>query len=497
MQQFIQGFLQAIDPQAVIYLLLGTFSGLVIGTLPGLTATMAVAILTPLTFWLPPNQGLAMLIGVWNSAIFSGGISAILINTPGTPASIASTFDGFALTKKGMAGLALGINVVFSFIGGILGVLALIVVGFPLARFALSFGPAEYFTLAIFGLSTMVAVSGRSILKGIIAGFLGLSISLIGLDPIFGSERFTFGRIELLNGISFIPVMIGLFGIGEVFYQIFAQRQVISTSAQPVTTQLGRVVPTFKEIKDLTPVALLSALIGIIIGVIPGTGADIAGLVAWDQSRRIAKKPQEYGQGSLEGLTASTTANNACLGGALTTMMALGLPGDSVTAVLIGAFIMYGVQPGPIMFRDNASFVHMVITLMVLANIAFLAVGFFASKILTKFLSLPQYFIWATIIILSLIGSYAINNSAFDLLIVFISGVAGFAFRLLDVPLGPIVLALILGPMAEANMRRALILSQGSFAIFFTRPISLVLIVLSVISLLTSTLKKKATNGGR
>jgi len=489
-QQFVQGFLQAIDPRAIIYLLVGTFSGLIIGTLPGLTATMAVAIITPLTFWLSPNEGLAMLIGVWNSAIFSGGISAILINTPGTPASIASTFDGFALTKKGMAGLALGINVVFSCVGGILGIVALIAVGFPLAKFALSFGPAEYFTLAIFGLSTMVAVSGKSILKGMIAGFLGFSIALIGLDPIFGSERFTFGRMELLSGISFIPVMIGLFGIGEVLSQIFTKSRTMSADAR-ITTQLKRVVPTLKEVKDLTPVALLSSLIGIVIGVIPGAGADIAGLVAWDQSRRIAKRPEEYGKGSLEGLAASTTANNACLGGALTTMMALGLPGDAVTAILIGAFIIYGVQPGPIMFRDHANFVYMVITLMLLANVAFLAVGFFFSKILTKFLSLPQSFIWATIIILSLVGSYAINNSAFDLMIVFLSGVLGFIFRLLDVPLGPIVLALILGPMAEANMRRALILSGGSFTTFFTRPISLVLLILSAVSLLTSVLRKR------
>ncbi len=490
MQQFMQGFLQAIDPRAILYLLVGTFSGLIIGTLPGLTATMAVAILTPLTFWLSPNEGLAMLIGVWNSAIFSGGISAILINTPGTPASIASTFDGFALTKKGMAGLALGINVFFSFIGGILGVVALILVGFPLARFALSFGPAEYFTLAIFGLSTMVAVSGKSILKGMISGFIGFSIALVGLDPIFGSERFTFGRMELLSGISFVPVMIGLFGIGEVLSQIFTKSRTTSADTQTVT-QIKRVIPTFKEVKDLTPVALLSSLIGVVIGVIPGAGADIAGLVAWDQSRRIAKRPEEYGKGSLEGLAASTTANNACLGGALTTMMALGLPGDAVTAILIGAFIIYGVQPGPIMFRDHASFVYMVITLMMLANVAFLAVGFFFSKVLTKFLSLPQSFIWSTIIILSLVGSYAINNSAFDLMIVFLSGVLGFIFRLLDVPLGPIVLALILGPMAEANMRRALILSGGSFTTFFTRPISLILLILSAASLLTSVIRKR------
>jgi len=489
-QQFMQGFLQAIDPRAILYLLVGTFSGLIIGTLPGLTATMAVAILTPLTFWLSPNEGLAMLIGVWNSAIFSGGISAILINTPGTPASIASTFDGFALTKKGMAGLALGINVFFSFIGGILGVVALILVGFPLARFALSFGPAEYFTLAIFGLSTMVAVSGKSILKGMISGFIGFSIALVGLDPIFGSERFTFGRMELLSGISFVPVMIGLFGIGEVLSQIFTKSRTTSADTQTVT-QIKRVIPTFKEVKDLTPVALLSSLIGVVIGVIPGAGADIAGLVAWDQSRRIAKRPEEYGKGSLEGLAASTTANNACLGGALTTMMALGLPGDAVTAILIGAFIIYGVQPGPIMFRDHASFVYMVITLMMLANVAFLAVGFFFSKVLTKFLSLPQSFIWSTIIILSLVGSYAINNSAFDLMIVFLSGVLGFLFRLLDVPLGPIVLALILGPMAEANMRRALILSGGSFTTFFTRPISLILLILSAASLLTSVIRKR------
>jgi putative tricarboxylic transport membrane protein len=251
------------------------------------------------------------------------------------------------------------------------------------------------------------------------------------------------------------------------------------------------VIPTFKEVKDLTPVALLSSLIGVVIGVIPGAGADIAGLVAWDQSRRIAKRPEEYGKGSLEGLAASTTANNACLGGALTTMMALGLPGDAVTAILIGAFIIYGVQPGPIMFRDHASFVYMVITLMMLANVAFLAVGFFFSKVLTKFLSLPQSFIWSTIIILSLVGSYAINNSAFDLMIVFLSGVLGFLFRLLDVSLGPIVLALILGPMAEANMRRALILSGGSFTTFFTRPISLILLILSAASLLTSVIRKR------
>lgn len=479
-----------LQPGVFLYLVLGTLLGLVVGTLPGLTATMAVAILTPLTFWLSYEKGLAVLVGVWNAAIFSGGISAILINIPGTPASIASTFDGYPLTTKGKAGLALGVNVLYSALGGLLGSIAFILAAFPLARFALSFGPAEYFSLGFFGLSMMVAVSGKSVIKGLFAGFVGLAISLVGLDPMLATPRFHFGSTNLLTGISFIPLMIGVFGLGEVFYQFvsgnFEASPEISQATQIVGKKLGRMLVNAREFLQTLPATLVGSLTGIVIGAIPGSGADIASLLGWEFSRRISPRKEEFGKGSLEGLTATCTANNSCLGGALTTMMALGIPGDAVTAVLIGSFIMYGVQPGPAMFRDRPDFVLTVVGLMILANLVFLAVGFFFSRFVGGFVFLPKPIMWATIVILSLVGSFSLNNRLFDVWVAFLGGILGFLFRKYDFPLGPIILALILGPMVERNFRTALIISQGSPLIFIARPISLVLIIGTVLAILGS-----------
>ncbi|MGQ9747686.1 MAG: tripartite tricarboxylate transporter permease [Candidatus Caldatribacteriaceae bacterium] len=482
-----------LQPGVFLYLILGTLLGLVVGTLPGLTATMAVAILTPLTFWLSYEKGLAVLVGVWNAAIFSGGISAILINIPGTPASIASTFDGYPLTMKGKAGLALGINVLYSFLGGLLGDIAFILAAFPLARFALSFGPAEYFSLGFFGLSMMVAVSGKSVVKGLLAGFVGLALSLVGLDPMLATPRFYFGSTNLLTGISFIPLMIGIFGLGEVFYQFvsgnFEASPEISQVMRMTGRKLGRMLVTAREFVQSLSATLVGSLTGIIIGAIPGTGADIASLLGWEFSRRISPRKEEFGKGSLEGLVATCTANNACLGGALTTMMALGIPGDAVTAVLIGSFIMYGVQPGPAMFRDRADFVLTVIGLMILANLVFLAIGFFFSRFVGGFVFLPKPVMWATIVILSLVGSFSLNNRLFDVWVAFLGGILGLLFRQYGFPLGPIILALILGPMVERNFRTALIISQGSPLIFIVRPISLVLIIGTGLAILGSILR--------
>ncbi len=441
MQDLLVAFQQVLQPGVLLYLILGTTLGLVVGTLPGLTATMAVAILTPLTFWLPPASGLGVLIGVWNAAIFSGGISAILLNIPGTPASIASTFDGYPMAKKGQAGLALGINVLYSFIGGIFGIVVFLVAAFPLARFALSFGPAEYFALGLFGLSMMVAVSGTSIVKGLITGFIGLALSLVGLDPMLATPR-----LETLSS-------------------------------------LGRMLVNAKEFIQTLPAAIIGSVTGVIIGAIPGTGADIASLLGWEFSRRASKRKEEYGKGSIEGLVATCTANNACLGGALTTMMALGIPGDAVTAVLIGSFMMYGVQPGPAMFRDRSDFVFTVIGLMILANLFFLATGFIFSRFAGGFILLPKPIMWSTILILSLVGSFSLNNRLFDVWVAFLGGILGFLFRRYQFPIGPIILALILGPMVERNFRTALIISHGNPAIFLTRPISLIFIIGTVLAL--------------
>ena len=487
MNDILVALAQILQPGVFVYLVMGVLLGLVVGTLPGLTATMAVAILTPLTFWLPYQSGLAVLIGVWNSAIFSGGISAILINIPGTPASIASTFDGYPLVQQGKAGLALGINVLYSAIGGLFGALVFIVAAFPLARFALSFGPPEYFALGLFGLSMMVAVSGTSIVKGLIAGFMGFALAMVGLDPMLATPRFSFGSTELLSGISFIPLMIGIFGLGEVFYQMLTGVDggdgAATQTGHLVGKKLGRMLVKASEFIRTLPATLIGSLTGVIIGAIPGSGADIASLLGWEFSRRVSRHKEEFGKGSIEGLAATCAANNSCLGGALTTMMSLGIPGDAVTAVLIGSFIMYGVQPGPALFRDRADFVFTVIGLMVLVNLVFLVIGFLFSRFVGGFILLPKPIMWSAIIILSIVGSFSLNNRIFDVWVALGGGILGFLFRRYEFPLGPIILALILGPMVERNFRTALIISRGSPFIFLSRPIALVFILGTIIAI--------------
>jgi putative tricarboxylic transport membrane protein len=324
--------------------------------------------------------------------------------------------------------------------------------------------------------------------KGLIAGFIGLALAMVGLDPMLATPRFSFGSTELLGGISFIPLMIGIFGLGEVFYQVFTGIESGSNAETQigylVGKKLGRMLVTAGEFIRTLPATLVGSLTGVIIGAIPGSGADIASLLGWEFSRRVSRRKEEFGKGSIEGLAATCAANNACLGGALTTMMSLGIPGDAVTAVLIGSFIMYGVQPGPAMFRDRADFVFTVIGLMVLVNLIFLAIGFFFSRFVGGFILLPKPIMWSVIVILSIVGSFSLNNRVFDVWVALGGGILGFLFRRYEFPLGPIILALILGPMVERNFRTALIISHGSPFIFLNRPIALVLIVGTIIALL-------------
>lgn len=463
---------------------IGVLLGFFVGALPGLTATMAIALLIPITFWLPPAAGLAMLIGVYNSAIFAGGISAILINTPGTPASIASTFDGYKIVKKGYVSLAVWINTFYSFIGGIFGCILLAVAAFPIARFSLQFGPAEYSALAVFGLSMMISVSGESVVKGLIAGFLGLAVTTIGLDPMYATQRFSFDSPFLLAHISFLPIMIGLFGIGEILDQVVTPLELCALSDLKEKEKKKRL--NLKEIWATKIPVLISCLISVFIGAVPGTGGDIAGVISWDQSRRISKEGKEYGKGSTEALAVTCAANNASLGGAMTTMLSLGLPGDAPTAIMIGALMMYGYIPGPLLFRDHMDIVIVIVALMFLANIAFALLGFAGTTVFAKLLKLPRSWIALAVFCFSLVGSYALNNAALDVLICLIAGVVGFIFRRTGFPLGPVIIALILGPIAEENIIRALLLAHGKASVFITRPISLVLILASIASLFLS-----------
>jgi putative tricarboxylic transport membrane protein len=482
MIEWVQTFTGVFQPGVFLYLVVGVVSGTLIGTLPGLTATMGVAVLTPISFWLQPAAGFAMLIGVYNSAIWSGGISAILINTPGTPASMASTFDGYNLSRKGYAMMALNINTVFSVFGGLFSSLCLLFFAFPLAEFALRFGPAEFAVVSLFGLTMMVSVSGSSVVKGLLVGFLGLLLSTIGLETIHAFKRYTLGIPMLLDGLSFVPVMIGLFGIGEILNQIYTTDH---SFAQEIP-DIGKTKKYFlnhKELAAVTPANLFTAVISVIIGAIPGAGGDIASIIAWGQCKRMSKHPEEYGNGSVEGLSVSCSANNGVIGGAMTTMLALGIPGDAVTAILIGSLMMYGMTPGPRLFVENRPFVYTLIAQLIIANLLILLFGLLTSRLYPTILKLKKQTLWVIVIMCCILGSYAINNSYVDLIAMSGAGILGFILRKLDYPQGPLVLGMLLGNLLEANLRRTLAITMGSYRIFFTSPICVTLIIISTLSL--------------
>lgn len=481
MEMILQSITAILDPSVLLFMLVGVVVGALIGALPGLSVVMAISILTPITFNLSPEQGLAMLIGVYNSGVWAGGISAILVNTPGTPASIMTTLDGYAMTKRGEAGLALGINTIYSAIGGIISSIILMFAAFPIAKFALKFGPAEYFALALFGLSMIIGISEKSVIKGIMMGCFGFLLATVGLDSMYAYPRFTFGNMNLLQGISYVPVMIGLFGFGEVLTQVYESKM---NEPKKEKAKIGRIFPTMKQFKNFAPVTFLSTLASTVIGAIPGAGGDIASIICWDQAKKVSKEKENYGKGSAEGLAVTCAANNGIIGGAMTTMLTLGIPGDAVTAVLIGSLMMYGMQPGPMLFVENKPFVYKLMVMMIIANLIFLVFGLLTAKASAKLLGFKKEYVWTAIILLSVVGSFAINNSIFDVLIMLVCGVAGFFLKKNDFPLPPLILGLILGPMAESNLRRSLALTGGSYSVFVTNPISLILLLFTVFALL-------------
>jgi putative tricarboxylic transport membrane protein len=488
MDALLDGFSQLADPTVLLAVVAGTIVGMLIGCFPGVGATTSVAIASAFTVTMSPVQGLGVLLGIYMAACFGDRIPAILVNTPGTPASIASTLDGFPLAKQGKAGLALGISALGSGIGALVGILALAIASFPLAEVALQFGPAEFFALVVFALTMMVSVAGKSLPKGLAMGVVGLLIATVGSDPIFGNSRFTLGVPQLQTGVSFIPVIIGLFGVAEVFDQILTRATDIK---EELITQLGRLFPNRAERRRLVrPVAIASG-VGTIVGAMPGAGGDIAGLVSWDQARRFSRHPDEYGKGSIEGLAAADTANNAQVGGAMATTLALGIPGDSVSAVLIGSMIIWGITPGPNLYNEQPDIVWTIVALLTVSTLLATALSFARLSSVIKLLSLPKPLLWSLILVFCLVGSYAAQNQIFDVWLVLGAGLFGLLMRRFEFPAGPLVLGLILGPLAESNLRRALVISEGSPAVFFTSPISLVLLLLSAAAIVYPILQRR------
>jgi len=456
--------------------LLGMLLGVFVGAIPGLTATMATAILVPITYYLPPMGGLAMILGCACVAIFAGDIPATYLRVPGTPSSGAAVLDGYEMTKRGKASLALSLDVVCSSLGGLVGFTLLILGATALAAVALKFSFYEFLWVSTFGLATCVVISRGTMVKGAIAVSIGLFVSTIGVDIVTGYPRFTFGNVHLLSGVSFIPAMIGLFGIPVVLRTIMTPRHLDLPSVEEKKRfSIADVLPTVYRFRGLI---LRSSVMGTFIGSLPGAGADIAAWVAYGMAKRNSREPERFGTGIEEGVIAPTSANNAGVAGAWIPALALGIPGDSITAIILGASMIYGLRPGPLMFVGaSGELVRGLFAIGIITQIMLIPVGLLAIRAFGKVFKLPNSIIMPMILLFCIVGSYALNFSMFDVGAMFLFGLLGFYMERNGIPLPPLVLAIILGPLIERNLRLGLMQTGGSLLPFFTRPISIVVIV--------------------
>jgi putative tricarboxylic transport membrane protein len=469
-----QGFGTVLSGQNALALLLGSFFGIIIGAIPGLTATMGIALLVPFTFGMTPITGIVMLLGIYTGAIYGGGIASILIKTPGTPAAMATVFDGYPMAQKGLAGKAIGIATISSGVGGTFTAICLAFFAPILANFALRFSAPEYFALAVFGLAVTITLSGRSPVKGVISGALGLILAMIGLDPMGGFQRFTFGLAELSGGLSFVPMLIGLFALSEGFRQV----EVIMTAPR-VTAEIRDILPSSRDLRACLPAYVRACPIGLVVGITPAIGADTSAFLSYAETKRASRHPERFGTGVPEGVAAAQCGENASTGGDVLPMITLGIPGDAATAVLMGALTIHNLQPGPMLFRSHPEVVHEIFAGMILANVTFVALGLLFARFFAQVINIDRKYLVPLIFICCMVGAYAINNVFYDLVICVAFGVIGYLMIRYDFPVAPMVLAQILGGMMESNFRRALAMSRGDATIFLVRPITVTILVLA------------------
>lgn len=465
--------------EVVAVIAAGTVLGIVFGALPGLTAAMGIAVLLPLTYEMPPVMGFGMLLGVYCGAISGGSIAATLLNIPGTPASVATTLDAYPMAKKGEAGRALGTAIVASFIGGIFSSIVLSLAAPPIADFALEFGAAEYFSLAVFGLTIIASVSGKSLIKGIIAGLIGVFVSLVGLDGTTGSSRYTFGELSLLSGVAFLPALIGLFAVGQALTD--AEESLRLKGVQQVQSNVSGVYLRFGAVFKRWKILVSSCLIGTAVGAIPGAGGSVASFVAYDQARRLSKTPEKFGTGHDEGVIASETSNNAMTGGAIIPMITLGVPGEAAAAVLMGGLLIQGLRPGPLLFTDQAEIVYGIFMALFLANIFMMIFQIVGIRLFVKVLGVPRSFLIPMVLLFCVIGSHGVSGNLFDVYLLLIFGVLGYFLNKYGYGTAPVVLGIILGEVAESEFRKGMIMFQGDWTVFLTRPISATFLAFALI----------------
>jgi putative tricarboxylic transport membrane protein len=473
-----------LDPYLLALVAAGTFAGIYIGAIPGLSVTMAVSILISFTYAWDTNEALALMVGIYMGGVYGGSRTAILLNIPGAPAAIATALDGYPLARLGEAGRAIGVTTVVSFIGGLVGIAALAFFAPLVAEIALLFAPRDYMLLGIMGLLLVGSLSGESLTKGIVAGAIGILISMIGLDTMSAQPRLTFGQSALLGGVSYVAVMIGMFGIAEALAQLHGY------AAPAVKQQVDRIVPSLSTVLRHLPLALRASAIGVWIGALPGTGGDIAALMAYDHAKRSVKKPSRpFGRGAWEGLVAPEAANNAAVGGAFIPMLTLGIPGDAVTAVIIAALFIHGLRPGPNLMVDTPHLFWFTVGNLTLANMFMLIFGLGGIRLFAKIVEVPKAILLPIVVVLSVVGAYAINNNPADVRWAVGFGIMGYFLRIYGYQLGPVVLGVILGPIVESNFRRTMIAVHESWAGFALELVSHPITVVLTLGILVSVLR--------
>lgn len=464
----------------------GTLMGIIFGALPGFTAAMGIAVLLPITFGMPPASGLILLGALFGGAMYGGSISAILINTPGTPSAAATVLDGHPMAQKGLAGEALREAVFASFCGGIFGVTVLLLLSPPLAKISLMFGPPEYFLLAVFGLTIIASISKESLTKGLISGVLGLLISTIGMDPLLGMPRFTMGIVNLIDGVQLVPAMIGLFSIPETLALItsYVKKDTVSLVNIVEFRKIKVGFPSINHIKRHAMIYLKSSIIGTYVGMLPGAGGSIASFMAYNEAKRSSKYPEKFGTGISEGIAAAESANNAMAGGALIPMLTLGVPGDSVAAIIMGGLMVHGLHPGAQLFARQGDIVYTFIIALYLANVMMLLFGIYCAPYFTIVTNTPKHILSACVMMLTVIGSYALRGNVFDVYVMITFGLIGYIMKSHGFSVIPTVLGIILGHIAEKGLNGTIAISYGENILLFilSRPISLVLIVLTILS---------------
>ena len=482
-QNLLMGFAIALTPQNIMFAFLGSVLGTFIGVLPGIGPVAGVAMLIPLTFQMTPTGAIIMLTALFYGTQYGGTITSILLNVPGEAASAITCIEGYEMAKQGRGGAALAIAAIGSFIGGTIATIALVLAAGPLTRVALEFGPVEFFALIMLGLSLLMGLAGKSMIKALMMGIFGLLLAMVGMDPVRGMPRFTFGRMELMDGIGFVPVIMGLFGLAEVL--VNAEKQF----TQVFVAKMSSLIPTRKDIRDSVGPILRGSVIGTLLGLVPGMTGSASSFLSYIAERKVSKHPERFGTGMIEGVAGPETANNAHANGALIPLFTLGIPASPTVAVIMGAFMMHGLIPGPFLFKEHPDVAWGVIASFYVGNVILLILNLPLVGIWVKILKIPYGLLFGVILAFMIVGAYSVSNSIFDVLVMTLFGVIGYLLRKMDFPLAPVVLTLILGPLMERSLRQSLEMSQGDLRIFLESPIAVILLASAALILIAPAFK--------